>query len=175
MFCNNYVLQAVRKRFASTLDSKEALLAAATLPRFKLRWMKWDEDERKDHAKTLLLAECRALPPVEEEPPAPVAAAAGEDEEEGDFFAFADEREDVSHSVDSEIADYFKSAREMDVLNKFPMIKKISLRLNTPTPSSAPVERLFSLGGQVLTPKRNRLSDARFERLVLLRYNHHFG
>ncbi len=37
--------------------------------------------------------------------------------------------------------------------------------------SSAPVERLFSLGGQVMTPRRSRLSDARFQQLVLLRAN----
>ena len=148
-------------------------MAAATLPKFKLRWMK--EDEQKDRAKMLLVAECRALP-VDEVPdqPPPAVPVAGEDE--GDFFAFAEERRDVlESSPDSEIADYLKSAYEMNVLNNFPMIKKIFLRLNTPTPSSAPVERLFSLGSLVLTPKRNRLSDARFEKLVLLRYNHHFG
>uniref|UniRef100_A0A8C1V5X7 HAT C-terminal dimerisation domain-containing protein n=1 Tax=Cyprinus carpio TaxID=7962 RepID=A0A8C1V5X7_CYPCA len=57
------------------------------------------------------------------------------------------------------------------VLGRFPRIKVISLRYNTATPSSAPVERLFSQGNLVLTPRRNRLLDKRFERLTLMRYS----
>ena len=145
-----------------------------TLPTFKLRWI-FDED-KKDHTKMLLAAECRALPageaPLEAPLPAPVAGGRGGD----DFFIFEKGSEDTETTVESEIVDYLKSKEmKMDSLNEFPRIKKLSLRLNTATPSSAPVERLFSLGSLVLTPKRNRLSDKRFEKLVLLRYNHYFG
>ena len=152
------------------------MLAAVTLPTFKLRWI-LDED-KKDHTKMLLAAECRALPAGEAplEPPLPAPVAGGRDGD--DFFVFDDGLGDTETtvSVDSEIAEYLTSKdMQMDVLNKFPRVKKISLRLNTATPSSAPVERLFSLGSLVLTPKRNRLSDKRFEKRVLLRYNHFFG
>ena len=40
---------------------------------------------------------------------------------------------------------------------------------NTAVPSSAAVERLFSLGKDVLKPKRGRLSDKHFEMLVFLK------
>uniref|UniRef100_A0A3P9IF90 HAT C-terminal dimerisation domain-containing protein n=1 Tax=Oryzias latipes TaxID=8090 RepID=A0A3P9IF90_ORYLA len=63
---------------------------------------------------------------------------------------------------------------ELDTLSNFSAVKKVFLKYNTPTPSSAPVEHLFSLGGLVLTPRRNRLSDSRFEKLLLMRYNHCF-
>ena len=52
------ILQAIKTRFASTLDSKEALLAAVTIPKFKLRWLR--DEAKKDAAKCLLAAECRA-------------------------------------------------------------------------------------------------------------------
>lgn len=164
------ILQAIKTRFASTLDSKEALLAAVTIPKFKLRWLR--DEAKRQAAKCLLTAECRALghPLQEELPPAPVSGG----EDESDFFSFIEDKEN-SNPMETEIADYLKSGVEIETLNKFPTIKALFLRFNTPTPSSAPVERLFSLGSLVLTPKRNRLSDKRFEHLLLLRFNHYFG
>uniref|UniRef100_A0A8C5BHX1 BED-type domain-containing protein n=1 Tax=Gadus morhua TaxID=8049 RepID=A0A8C5BHX1_GADMO len=138
---------AIKTRFASTLDSKEALLAAVTIPKFKLRWLR-DDEAKKDAAKCMLAAECHAQghPLPEELPPAPVSGG----EDESNFFSFTDDKED-SNSVETEIADYLKSGVEIDTLNKFPTIKALFLRFNTPTPSSA-----------------NRLSDKRFEHLLLL-------
>lgn len=70
--------------------------------------------------------------------------------------------------------DYSRSGYELEILNQFPNLKKMYMKYNTPTPSSAPVERLFSLVGSALSPQRNRLSDRRFEQLLLMRYNHCF-
>ncbi|XDV45301.1 hypothetical protein PO909_013419 [Leuciscus waleckii] len=122
------VVQAIKTRFASVLDSREGLLAAVTLPKFKMRWLR-------------------------------------EQEEEQDSGSFGPDRE---------VLEYLKSGSEMGVLDNFPRIKNLSLKYNTAPASSAPVERLFSLGSLVLTPRRNRLGDKRFERLLLMRYNHYF-
>lgn len=92
---------------------------------------------------------------------------------EMDFFNFEAEPEE-SYSAEKEVMNYLSSAYDLQILHQFANIKKIFLKYNTPTPSSAPVERLFSLGGLVLTPRRNRLSDKRFEMLLLMRYNHWF-
>lgn len=92
-----------------------------------------------------------------------------------DFYEFEAEC-DESYTAEQEVMDYLRSGvYELENLNHFPNIKNVFLKYNTPTPSSAPVERLFSLGGLVLTPRRNRLSDRRFEMLLLMRYNHCFS
>ena len=76
--------------------------------------------------------------------------------------------------TESEVTEYLKSP-DMEILNRFPRIIRVFMRHNCPTPSSAPVERLFMLGNIVLQIKRNRLTDKRFEELLLLRYNRFVG
>ncbi|CAL8333235.1 unnamed protein product [Merluccius merluccius] len=51
------VVKVIKTRFAEVLEIETAILAAVTLPRFKLRWLR--TQERKDNAKAGLLAECR--------------------------------------------------------------------------------------------------------------------
>lgn len=174
--CAHVSFQAIKTRFSEVLESETAILAAVTLPRFKLRWLR--TQERKDNAKASLLEECRKIAQDEDQltgtnaPTRSLSSTCSSFEDE--FFSFEVE-EETSASLESQMADYFKSgAQGMDTLNEFPLIKKISLKYNAATPSSAPVERLFSLGKLVLTPKRNRMSDKRFEMLLLLRYNHWF-
>ena len=63
-------------------------------------------------------------------------------------------------------------------LHRYPLIKQIFLKYIAPTPLSAPFERLFSAGGLVRTPRRNKLApprDKRFEILLLLKLNSHLN
>ena len=58
-----------------------------------------------------------------------------------------------------------------------PPCRPIAYRLysarDTAIPSSAAVERLFSIGKDILTAKRAKLSDAKFERLMFMKGNQH--
>lgn len=58
-----------------------------------------------------------------------------------------------------------------DIWLKYPLLKRTSLKYNTPLTSSAPVERLFSFAGIINSPRRQSLSDYSFEKLVLLKAN----
>ncbi|KTF90058.1 hypothetical protein cypCar_00037318 [Cyprinus carpio] len=170
------IVQAIKTRFASVLDSREGLLAAVTLPKFKMRWLR--EETRREALKNLLITECRASPLAaphnEEHEVRPPQISPASSSSEDDFFVFEEEQDSGSFGPDREVMEYLKSGSEMGVLDNFPRIKNLSLKYNTAPASSAPVERLFSLGSLVLTPRRNRLGDKRFERLLLMRYNHYF-
>ncbi|KAK7149322.1 hypothetical protein R3I94_008836 [Phoxinus phoxinus] len=167
------IVTAIKTRFADVLGNEKAVLAAVTLPKFKLRWLR--SQQIKDKAKASLLAECRKIVLEEPQPGTSTSSHHSDSAKENDFFSFEEDEEHTS-LAENQVADYIRSsAQNFNSLCGFSLIKKISLRYNAATPSSAPVERLFSLGKLVFSPKRNRLSDKRFEKLLLLRYNHWFS
>ena len=163
---------SIKQRFSKIFESKDAIVAAISLPKFKLKWV--EELAKKDQYKQMFIDEMRKyndeVAVVEERSVEPNTAS-----QKKDFYEFdSDEEQSSRDPVEAEATEYFSAAKKNDCLHKFPIIKRIFLRYNTTIPSSAPVERLFSLGNLVLTPRRNRLTDSRFERLLLMRYNKDF-
>lgn len=74
-----------------------------------------------------------------------------------------------------ELEGYLACASDsMDLLNSFPNIKKLSLKLNTGLPASAACERLFSSAGLLFTAKRARITAQNFENQLLLKLNKSF-
>ena len=69
-------------------------------------------------------------------------------------------------NVGLEVLNFFKdSCEDLVSLNRYPNVK------NTPLPSSAAVERLFSFAGMINAPKRSMLSEENFGQLVLMKAN----
>lgn len=109
--------QAIKTRFASVLDIEEALLAAVTLPKFKVWWLK--EEDRRDALRTLLTTKRCASPCNEQDFHTPHTQASSRNE--NDFF---DDEEDLApYNSDTEVIEYLKSESQMAILNRFPTIK----------------------------------------------------
>ena len=171
------VSQGFQKRFDKYLqlhdcpDVPDAVLAATTHPFFKLRWIdinkEWDRESRVTLLKndfinsaSLFHSPLRNTSPTKE-------ASSSEDE----YFGF--EKSPASEStVEMQVMTYLNDSEKSIIsLKRHPLILKMFRRYNTTLPSSAPVERLFSLAGLTLPPHRNRLSDKTVEQLLLLRSN----
>ena len=103
--------------------------------------------------------------------------------EDHDFFSslFANEMEETlsssskrsnNHLLDAER--YFvdppvKSSKPVSPdLIPNPLLQKLFMKYNSPIPSSAGVERLFSSGKDILRPNRCSLKDDNFNRLLFL-------
>lgn len=141
---------------------------------FKLRWVK--EETRRDHIKFLLMKECRSITPEEPDARCP-STFCWYIQQGGLFFLWWTSQ---CHGWSTNV-----SGNRGNVLFQFCTYNgkpaqvsknyKKALRYNASPPSSAPVERLFSLGSLVLTLKCHRLGDERFHWLVLIRFNRYFS
>ncbi|MFO0089795.1 MAG: hypothetical protein ACK518_03240 [bacterium] len=134
-------------RFGELEEQHNFLLAAAVHPIFKLNWIT-NNDAKKDLIKVLLrvqLAE-KAMTPVTEYSTASL----------DDFLKFPQQQLQKADMIDRYLVD---SSTDVEMLEKYPPIKELFVKLNTPIPSSDPVERLFSQANVVFTSKRNQLGD----------------
>ena len=166
------VNSAIEKRFSHILDSRDAIIAAVTSPKFKLKWV--ESQETKDTYRQIFIDELRfhesaSQVIIEEE-----HATHVQNKRKDSFYEFDTDEEAISDDVETEAMEFLRNAKTLQCLEKYPKVKQLFLRYNTTIPSSAPVERLFSLGSLVLTARRNRLADGKFEKLLLMRYNKDF-
>ena len=178
------ILNDINTRFQNYLtfsDSTQAeALASITHPVFKLRWIKPAHVERM---KTLFLNSVKfSAEKAHEQETAMTPATKNDalDSKSLSFFTFMDEGEGVLggprmtiHSqAELQALQYLDDPdRTLDSLSRYPLVRNMFRKFNVGLPSSASVERLFSIGGMIGTAKRNRLQPALFEKLLLQRVN----
>ena len=90
-------------------------------------------------------------------------------------FKYHDKGSSQKSCTDVMVREYLSNVKRIECFHKYSTIKKLFCMHNTVLSSSAPVERLFSVGGAVLTPKQNTLTGAKFEKLLFVHYNKHFS
>ncbi|XP_043279561.1 uncharacterized protein [Venturia canescens] len=175
------LLKGLEDRFRTFFDvtgeGRVSAVAAASHPSFKLRWLHCLSPSAQDNVFAAL-----------KDSLATIINNQVDNEEQSmdvvDDYDFFDFTEETSNTIvfndrtfginDGEAAfqRFFNETRtDMQLLNLHPIVKQIFFKFNTPLPSSAPVERLFSYATMFNLPKFNRLTDENFELRVLMKAN----
>lgn len=178
--------ESVEKRFekmfdVTTCEAENAAIAALSYPRFKNKWLTCLEPGNR--TKVLKAFKTCISKQLSENIVATVATT--KSTQENFFFNFdSDSDSDISISEEklSSYAPMTKAellmlhffaeeSQDLQLLNRYPEIQSVFIKYNTPLPSSAAVERLFSFATMTNLPKSHRLSDSMFEKRVVLKCN----
>ncbi|XP_031340981.1 uncharacterized protein LOC116169093 [Photinus pyralis] len=182
----NHILDAclngLEVRFKNLLtltdEANNAIIAAFTIPQFKLRWYNGIKDTAikslQDINKIIVMAAKNVCAENETSDRSKVRFP-----QKDDFFDFNEATTELElnsstfvNEVEFEIMRYSNDPNSaLTCVNDYAIINKLFIRYNTSLPSSAPVERMFSFASIINAPKRHALSDTNFENLVLLKAN----
>lgn len=187
------LITATDKRFSAIFSDDQCLLATAFHPYFRLEWIGVLPDASRSRPSRVNMQNKmekqveRWLQDAITEGTADTAgntsSADDEMETDTDFIricAAHGNRRDRSRSSPKSRAQHIVSmwlegrasaSLNDEVFNNEPSLIDLFLKFNTGMPSSAPVERLFSLGRDIARAKRNRLADTTFNILMFLKGN----
>ena len=164
-------------------------MAAFLDPRFKLRWVR--DSKEKAAMVTMATSAAQKFAPDGEDTvvqqPANLEPPTKRQCMESDLFDFMEEEEVVipatQDTAREEVMKYLASPclpRTCDPLQfwvqqkvTYPRLARLSLRYLCVPASSAAVERIFSIAGNICKPNRSSLTDTTFERLMYIRCNRH--
>ncbi|KAJ8352107.1 hypothetical protein SKAU_G00235830 [Synaphobranchus kaupii] len=162
------LLAGIDARFAGILASREAKMAAVTVPKLRLWWL---SPEEREEARAMLLEEAAAEERSQEVQEG--GESDSDSEAEAKFFGFTEEEGETRSTAEVEVLNYLQDAdKALTSLNKYPSIRRLFLKYNTTLPAGgANVQRLFSHNGHILTPQHTGIAEEHFEQVLLLRYN----
>jgi hypothetical protein len=173
--------RAFKGRFQPLFENEALLMATALHPHFKLRVVRFLNMEKKEGIKQAILSEA-----VQKVTPTEVKRGGDtrQDMEDDPFMYMSDDEDVVTQCpLVEEMKKTFndwnliRGNRSISVApDQFPMLNRAAwidlfIKYNTPLPSSAAVERLFSMGSDILRAKRSSLTADNFEKLLFIRGN----
>ena len=172
----NALLQGIEIRFSPQIEDDDCRLAAAFHLQFKLHWVDWLGDAYQP--KFMKACISNLMLSLLKENEVECLESSSDTDPEGksdDFFgSFASKGNEENQTAKNKLDKFLKQSQRKGQKNfVFPdkNFKDLFLKFNTAIPSSAAVEKIFSLGKDILKPKRSELSDAHFEMLVFLKGN----
>ena len=183
------VLAGSKKRFQPMFNDTDCRLAAAFHPRFRLHWLRLVDNSSTLYTRTKrimedTLTEQLAMDAEAEGGPG-LDSSTEEAVEDTGYFSQATVTYKEASTVSSRNMHANTSAQIVKTwlagksTNKLDFrafmgekaLMSLFIQYNTPVPSSAAVERVFSQGKDILREKRSKLTDVNFEELMLLRGN----
>ena len=171
----HYLKDQLTSRFQSVFDDDFYKLAAAFHPERRLKWCV-NEDGTPNHE---LASNCRELMIITLEGMSPNLSDIEEDESNADessetnlFDVLLSDKEPSQMSSRDCVNAFLGDCKsKLAPLDSSTLLKSAFIKFNTGLPSSAPVERLFSAGKDILRPKRSSMSDTNFDKAMFLRGN----
>ena len=160
----------------SVPEAEDAILAGVSHPQFKLKWV---PPERRDEVIQVF---ADAVVRLSRSCLQTGADSRNESDNTEDEYGYEEVNQGASSDANSlnsgpnqlkiQAMNFLTdSDKSMGKLINFAAVRRVFFRYNTALPSSAPVERLFSKAGLIVTPRRNRLTDSNSEKLLLLKTN----
>lgn len=174
---------ALKGRFEKMFEDKDLLVATALHPHFKLSVVGYLNPALKGDIKRQIVRQM-----VIRASPGETGGETGQmqKEDEEDPFKYMRDDDDLLATkgvLEEDIEKAYDEWNRIRVNSKlrvsydqFPLLHRVAwldmfLKYNTPLPSSAAVERLFSSGSDILRPKRSNLTADNFEKLVFIKGN----
>ena len=191
------LIDGMNRRFEAALDNQDYLLAAAFHPIFRLEWMEKllpsKVESTKKTMKNLVFTELKKIGASVQEPEGEEEQVRHEEDsapkpkspakkswlskiknkgvqESGSDAAL---KKKAISIVDAWLTGFTEEGTKFtdSVFMGEQVLVNLFIKYNTGIPSSAGVERMFSIGKLILRDNRSRLSDENFQRLMLMKGN----
>ena len=110
---------SIKRTFSHVFDSKDVIIAALTLLKFKVKWV--DSQEKKDAYKQMMIDELHSLESditIEENGWSGKSTTQQNEKKTDSYESDSDDDESKEDDLDSLVAEYFKNAKSLDCLDK---------------------------------------------------------